>query len=248
MYNKGGRGGLKGGGLAGTPPPPWIPLWSPPKAGRRLLSFNPLGTEAKFWPSASNIGRGGGGGKRGEGGPPPPQGAVRRVVERSGRGIEMCSAQGAEWQAWGGPWGGGGCKGALEGKGPQERLDRRLEEVAKAVGGGYCRLQMPLRLALGVRETVAGHRLGALEGGYLFPLPTHPLGEGGRVGHKGSGSVPVGACGCMHWSESSGGNRLHSLFQTTGGTMTALPLPCPSPAPSPRPPCLPHPFPRAEPE
>ena len=40
-----------------------------------------------------------------------------------------------------------------------------MEEVAKAVGGGYCRLQMPLRLALGVRETVAGHRLGALEGG-----------------------------------------------------------------------------------
>ena len=57
----------------------------------------------------------------------------------------------------------------LEGKGPQrrpqERLDRQLEEVAKAVGGGYCRLQMPLKLALGVRETVAGHRLGALEPG-----------------------------------------------------------------------------------
>ena len=33
------------------------------------------------------------------------------------------------------------------------------------MGGGYCRLQMPLRLALGVRGTVAGHRLGALEGG-----------------------------------------------------------------------------------
>ena len=63
---------------------------------------------------------------------------------------------------------GGG--GALEGKGPQRpqrrRLDRRLEEVAKAVRGGYCRLQMPLRLALAVKGTVAGHRLGALEGGY----------------------------------------------------------------------------------
>ena len=47
----------------------------------------------------------------------------------------------------------------------QRRLGRRLEEVAKAVGGGYCRLQMPLRLALGVRGTVAGHRLGALGGG-----------------------------------------------------------------------------------
>ena len=41
--------------------------------------------------------------------------------------------------------------------------------VRQAVGGGcqngYGRLQMPLRLALGVRGTVAGHRLGALEGG-----------------------------------------------------------------------------------
>ena len=39
---------------------------------------------------------------------------------------------------------------------------------------------MPLKLALGVRETVAGHRLGALEGGGGRvhspppPLPTHP--------------------------------------------------------------------------
>ena len=53
---------------------------------------------------------------------------------------------------------------ALEGKAPRRRLqkpvDRRSEDVAKAVGGGYCRLQMPLRLALGVRETVTGHRLG----------------------------------------------------------------------------------------
>ena len=61
---------------------------------------------------------------------------------------------------------GGG--GALEGKGPQrppqERLGPRLEVVAKAVGGGYCRLRMPLKPALGVRGTVAGHRLGALEG------------------------------------------------------------------------------------
>ena len=64
---------------------------------------------------------------------------------------------------------------ALEGKGPQRppgrRLDRRLEEVAKAVGGGYCRLQMPLKQALAVRGTVAGHRLGALEGGRVLPPP-----------------------------------------------------------------------------
>ena len=68
---------------------------------------------------------------------------------------------------------------ALEGKGPQrrpqKRLDRRLEGVAKAVGGGYCRLQMPLKLALGVGETAAGRRLGALEGGGVLPppLPMH---------------------------------------------------------------------------
>ena len=69
------------------------------------------------------------------------------------------------------PWVGG--RDAFEGKGPQrgpQRLsDSRLEEVAKAVGGGYCRLQMPLKLALAVKETVAGHRLGALKGVDLAP-------------------------------------------------------------------------------
>ena len=48
---------------------------------------------------------------------------------------------------------------ASEGKGPQRRphrrLDRRLEEVAKAVGGGYCRLQMPLELVVAIRDHVA---------------------------------------------------------------------------------------------
>ena len=69
---------------------------------------------------------------------------------------------------------------ALEGKGPQgrpqRRLDGRLEEAAEAVGGGYCRLQMPLSPALGVRGTVAGHGLGALEGGQGTPpsFPLHP--------------------------------------------------------------------------
>ena len=68
------RGGEEGG-LARTPPPPWVPLWSPSKAGQKFLSFNPLGTEgteAKLWLSASNIGRGGGGGPGGGGIPPPP--------------------------------------------------------------------------------------------------------------------------------------------------------------------------------
>ena len=63
---------------------------------------------------------------------------------------------------------------AVEGKGPQRqpqnRAHRGWEEVAKAVGGGYCRLQMPLKLAL----TVAGHRPGAPPGGGggLTPSPS----------------------------------------------------------------------------
>ena len=60
---------------------------------------------------------------------------------------------------------------------PRRRLGRRLEEVAKAVGGGYCRLQMRLGLALGVRGTVAWQRPGALEGGggnFPPPFPMHP--------------------------------------------------------------------------
>ena len=73
---------------------------------------------------------------------------------------------------------------ALEGKGPQRqpqrRLERRLEDFAKAVAGGYCRLQMPLKLTLAVRRTVAGRRLGALEGGGVPPpLPIHPFLGGG---------------------------------------------------------------------
>ena len=68
--------GLKGeGGLAGTLLL-WSPIWSPPKVGRKYFSLNPLGTngaEAKFWLSASNIGRGGGvGGGGGQGGGIPP--------------------------------------------------------------------------------------------------------------------------------------------------------------------------------
>ena len=63
------------------------------------------------------------------------------------------------------------CKGVQrqwhgDGRGiPKEMESMGLEEVAEAVGCGYCRLQMPLKLALGVRGTVAGHKLGALKGG-----------------------------------------------------------------------------------
>ena len=80
---------------------------------------------------------------------------------------------------------------ALEGKGPQtrpqRRVGRRLEGVAKAVGGGYSRLQMPFKPAPGIRGTAAGHRLGALEegrGGYLPPLPIHPWAQGPEIREK----------------------------------------------------------------
>ena len=75
---------------------------------------------------------------------------------------------------------GPGGRDVFKGLGPrrrfQTRFGRRLEEVAKAVRGGYCRLQMPLKLALAVRGTVAGHRLGAVEGGRGVPPrpPMHP--------------------------------------------------------------------------
>ena len=83
--------------------------------------------------------------------------------------------------------GGGG--DALEGKGSQgrfqKRFDGRLEEVAEAVGGGYYRLQMPLKLAFAVRETVAGRRLGVLKwGGVPPPLPMHPWWGGGSGTRK----------------------------------------------------------------
>ena len=84
---------------------------------------------------------------------------------------------------------------AFEGKRPQrrpqERLDGRFEEVAKAVRGGYCRSQMPLKLALGVRGTVAEQRLGALEGGRGTPpsnasLPSPPPLWSGSMNTTGS--------------------------------------------------------------
>ena len=87
-------------------------------------------------------------------------------------------------------------KGGRPQRRPQRRLGRRLEGVAKAVGGGYCRLQVPLSLALAVRGTVAGHRLGGVEGGWGYPppFPMHPCPgaqvlcsavppPGGRGGH-----------------------------------------------------------------
>ena len=57
--------------------------------------------------------------------------------------------------------------------------------LPKRLGGGYCRLQMPSRLALGVRGTVAGHRLGAAVGAAaVVSLPRE-----WRVRLRGGGGV-----------------------------------------------------------
>ena len=59
----------------------------------------------------------------------------------------------------------------------------------KRLGGGYCRLQMPLSPALGVGgDTAAGHRLGAGRGGGSPPPP--PANASRAVGHR------MGGCGC----------------------------------------------------
>ena len=120
----------------------------------------------------------------------------------------------------------GSGKDALEGKGPrrrpQRRLGRRLEEVAEAVGSGYCRLRMPLKLALAVGGTVAGYRLGALEGG-------------GVVWHKASVSdclplaAPIGLSPLLSLtlrgpervlvvSGGGGGGGTHPRFQCIAGS------------------------------
>ena len=82
---------------------------------------------------------------------------------------------------------------ALEGKRPQRRpqqpLGRRLEEVAKAVGGGYCRLQMSVQVALGVRETLAWHRLGPLEGRFPSPPSNAFLAGGDRWAGTGRRTI-----------------------------------------------------------
>ena len=94
----------------------------------------------------------------GRGAPPPPTGCVgTRAPFHSaprGRGVPHHLPTPRDASEGKGPQ-----------RGPQKRLGRPLEEVAKAVGGGYCRLQMPLRLALGFCGTVTADRLRAVEGG-----------------------------------------------------------------------------------
>ena len=62
-----------------------------------------------------------------------------------------------------------------------EAVRQAVGGSAKAVAGGYCRLHMPLKLALAVRGTVAEHRLGALEWGGGVSAP--PSNASLAVGH-----------------------------------------------------------------
>ena len=89
---------------------------------------------------------------------------------------------------------------------PQKQLDRRLEEVAKAVGGGYCRLQMPLKTALGARKTVLGVGWAPWRGaGVPSPLPMHPTSSCrlGRVDLPG-GFTAVASVLAGWWDECPG--------------------------------------------
>ena len=90
---------------------------------------------------------------------------------------------------------------------PQNRLDWRLQDVAKAVGGGYYQLQMPLKLLVtnaieagtSFREPVAGQRLGPLEG----------AGAGSLLMHSWRGPKPyhhaVVLIGCWGLDKGGGG-------------------------------------------
>ena len=99
---------------------------------------------------------------------PPPTGLstacpLRSAWERPPHDVCACAGLG----------GGGGAEG--RGRGDNGQGGRGWgagEAVRQAVGGSYCRLQVPLSLTLGVRKTVAGHRLRALQergggGGHL---------------------------------------------------------------------------------
>ena len=141
-------------------------------------------------------------------------------------------------RGWAGPRPAGGtwwpsARGdALEEKGTQRRprrpLDRRLEEVAKAVGGGYCRLQMPLSLALAVRGTAAGHRLGALEGGGVYPPPSNASLRTPEVGRGYEGVGPHEHRAHTSISFFSCREALHNaLWQRGGGAERDGPGPCP---------------------
>ena len=92
--------------------------------------------------------------------------------------------------------GGGGGQGGFRRDGTSEAAPEAVRSAvgggSKAVRGGFCQLQMPVKLAVAVRETVAGHRLGALErGGVPPPLSMHPCCAGPLFGVFGEELFPT---------------------------------------------------------
>ena len=102
---------------------------------------------------------------------------------------------------------------------PQRRLGRRLEEVAKAVGGGYCRLQTPWELERAVRAGHPGGGGGGLAQGRgggrseksQGPKSAllHELSEGDTNSRKRSEEGPV----CFASSPASGPNKTHTMVR-----------------------------------
>ena len=126
---------------------------------------------------------------------------------------------------------------AVEGNGPrrrpQKRSDRRLVEVAKAVGGSYCRLPRPLKLALGASSASnigRGGGGGGSRGGYTpssYGVQPFQYVTGGR------GWYDAMVCSGLHRAAPMGRSPLpataHGHFPSIGGgahrRLTALPLP-----------------------
>ena len=87
---------------------------------------------------------------------------------------------------------------AIDGEGPRrrpkKRLGRRLEAVAKAVGGGY-RLQVPWKLAHCVKET-AGIGVSRSRISQLAAEVKDKWKNGGKWGNLGNcGKLPKMRCG-----------------------------------------------------
>ena len=149
---------------------------------------------------------------------PRKETTTRRTVTQGAacRFVHTCQSQSSLGRGEGG-------RDALAGKGPQrrpqQRLGRRLEEVTKAVGGGYCRL--PLRVALAVRGTVAG-RMFAPPSQRIPPPPQRRRGRDTK-GHKqhpwaaGPAAVPLSPASShdLRWLGTGTADRLRLKPQTS---------------------------------
>ena len=176
--------GLGGGGGRGVPPPAVVvvsrsntslasaPLpWPAGTCRRRYIS---LLLQLRDQVAHADAFPGGGVGRREDDGGVGPPG-----LGEGGPDLLRHSGGGREWVRAGEGGGVGALRltafgvaqGCIRRDRTQKRLGRRLP---KRLWGGYCRLQMPLKLALGVRGTVAGLTLGAPDGGYLPPFQCIP--------------------------------------------------------------------------